>query len=227
AAGRLDSVVTYGGGLTEEQGVRVGYDGVRVSELSGYLEDPSSGLRDDVLRVARSYDGYMETARTIERFVDVSSVPGAGSFEPWRVDATVLDGFGRPEAKVWQLSSAASVPSIIERQDLYWGRDSKLVGSVKSWSLGGVEDLGQVRIAAYDGKSRLQGLRTAEAGTQAEITAWRSWLDNRANIETLQDPTVDAQAATAGLGRWRSFERNSLGSLETERLDGITDWSGT
>src|SRR5690606_20240915 len=57
--------------------------------------------------------------------------------------------------------------------------------------------------------------------------AWRSWLDNRANIETLQDPTVDAQAATAGLGRWRSFERNSLGSLETERLDGITDWSGT
>src|SRR5690606_6944262 len=123
--------------------------------------------------------------------------------------------------------SAASVPSAIGRQDLYWGRDSKLVGSVKSWNLGGVEDLGQVRIAAYDGKSRLQGLRTAEAGTQAEITAWRSWLDNRANIETLQDPTVDAQAATAGLGRWRSFERNSLGSLETERLDGITDWSGT
>ena len=131
AAGRLDSVVTYGGGLTEDLGVRVGYDGVRVSELSGYFEDPSSGLHDDVLRVARAYDGYMETARTIERFVDVSSAPGAGSFEPWRVDATVLDGFGRPEAKVWQLSSAASVPSAIGRQDLYWGRDSKLVGSVK------------------------------------------------------------------------------------------------
>jgi len=108
-------VVTYGGGLARDMGVRVGYDGMRVSELSGYFEDPSSDLRADVLRVARAYDGYMETARTIERYVDVSTVPGAGAFEPWRVDTTVLDGFGQAEAKIWHLASRSIARNLRRR----------------------------------------------------------------------------------------------------------------
>jgi len=56
-----------------------------------------------------------------------------------------------------------------------------LLGNVRTWESDAGPSWGALRIAAYDGKGQLTGLRTAEAADSGAVYDWLAWLGDPAH----------------------------------------------
>ncbi len=89
---------------------------------------------------------------------------------------------------------------------------------------------GELRVAAYDGKGRLVGLREAAAVDSTSVYNWYDWLGDPANQAAMQELTASPRQTTSDVrlgGSWSDFTRNGLGTLTQIDVDDDAQWTAS
>ena len=219
AQGRLSDLLVFDAntGAPSFDEVQLGftYQGFELSRVDGYRVGANQAL-SPVYAFEQQYNAWIPDQRTF-RFdpVEVASVPPTTT---WTLQ---LDGHGRPTSTtLYQGEQAAQLPLATEER--FYGKDNRLLGNVRTWESDAGPSWGTLRVAAYDGKGRLTGLRTAEAADSGAVYDWYSWLGEPAHQSALQDLQLDPKQTTTDPqlgGNWTAFTRNDLGTLTAVDVD--------
>lgn len=156
------------------------YSGSRVDAMRSGHEGGVG--RHEQLYQQFEYIGGKQVANTI-RFDPFGA---ASTFPPWQTRRLELDSVGRPMSRVHEDGSG----NLIHRHDQWYGRDDKVIASVRGWSQNngsGMLTHGQARAVGYAGTGWVSGVRELSSANANELTAWAQALTSEPTMPT--EPT--------------------------------------